>query len=85
MPSVGLTWDLLANCHRREYYRRAGGFKLDNPQSRVMSLALTPSEECVYAATHDNQLLRCALIDEIPRCSTSQIPWPAHRLINCLM
>lgn len=45
----------------REYYRRAGGFKLENAHSRIMSLALTPSEESVYAATHDNQLLSVPL------------------------
>ena len=27
--------------NEREYYRRAGGFKLENTHSRVMSLALT--------------------------------------------
>ena len=47
--------------NEREYYRRAGGFKLENTHSRVMSLALTPSADNVLAATHDAQLLSVPL------------------------
>ena len=47
--------------NEREYYRRAGGFKLENTHSRIMTLALSPSSENVLAATHDAQLLSVPL------------------------
>ena len=45
----------------KEYYRKVKSHKLDNVNSRVMTLAILPSEENVLAATHDNQLLSISM------------------------